>query len=779
MQISMPLTDEAWEMLKPKLMSQCTIAKQREADKQAAAEALRPVREASSDASDPEKIKERWETFQKPIRNDLSGYVDELVRTTWADGRAINRQTASRFAAEALVFARNRYAADKPQNMQSGSAFRLVLHNMKWVFENKIKPLTETKHGVRDPFRCAACANESKNFAFDSLIQHYAAKHTNAFSSCNTNIAWYEAPWPEQPPFQTQEQSPAPSDLHQVGLEHLPAKPSLHGFPMQAHSEPYALFQPVAALHRPPLTSPGLPPDASGYFGGPHTPAPSYPSLATSPAFSVGTGYGAPGHPGYGGAGSPLQRQDTHFGLGFHTPVAGSVVPGHWGSTSGYLPPDTSYAPSPAQRQPSFLQLQMDEVANISREVWETLFPVKQIPPSVRMYVVIQHAVARFKERFSNEPNVDLFSQCVGEHALMKPMRDANGLACKICVMEKESREEGHSHAFPLTGGERKLYSFFTLLWHFKNVHVETKLALDNAQTHDDPEDLKRYDWKDDMIELPEDSLISGLRRLPGMTDLKRISVFKDVFPKLFEDVTPEPNSASAPYASGGYNYPWTAPGQMSPPMQRGTIEMNDPLTTQGFIKIEPGDPYAEPYLQGANTRLRDDEYDPNRPTSLGSRHPGSGPQYRGRPYYARVSTDRLRKVPEAGADARIQGGAGYRGGYNRPQPVNSSLHGSSGASNNLPNDLLQSLTTPHEGPSEPNSPPTQGYNPQAQYPRYDQFPPPPPQYFGSHPPYPPSYSMHSPPSASQPLARTIPLEEDVEYVYVRRSDLGPYGYQR
>ena len=136
--------------------------------------------------------------------------------------------------------------------------------------------------------------------------------------------------------------------------------------------------------------------------------------------------------------------------------------------------------------------MQKDAVAKIAREVWDTLLAVKQIPPSVRSYVIIQHVVARFKEQYSNEPNIDLFSQCVGEHVLMQPMKNANGLACKVCVLENESREEGHSYAFTLSSGERKLYSFNTLLWHFKQVHVETKLALDQAVAGDDVADPKK-----------------------------------------------------------------------------------------------------------------------------------------------------------------------------------------------------------------------------------------------------------------------------------------------
>ena len=641
MQIPMPLTDEAWHLLKPKLMSQRKFAEQRARESHAAAEALRPSREQSADMNDPEKIKERWETFQRPIRKDLGDYVDELVRTSWADGRAINEHTAPRFAAEALVFARNRYATDKPKSNQAGSAFRLVLHNMRWLFENKVKPLTETTHNVKELFRCAGCGHDSKTYAFDSLIQHYAAKHTNNFSSGNTHVAWFEASWPDDPPFQTVSEHDArqkilktPFAPLQVGPVTSPQNTTSH--PLESQDDPtrQIFYQPRPYPYGFPPTSPGM----TGPFPSQPTPIYEYHSQAASPFFY---GYSAPPRHGYTGPTSPFDSISSPFAG--HPQTASPAFP-NWSSTPAQVSHQPSYAPSPMPNtHPSFQQMQMDELATISREVWDALFHVKQIPPSVRLFTIVQHAVTKFSKRFSNEPNADLFLQCLVSHPLMQPMKDANGLACKVCVEEKESREEDRTHAFPLVGGERKLYSFNSLLTHFKNVHFQTKLALENAQTHDDPEDLKRLDWKTDMIELPEDSIISGLKNLSGMTDARRLAIFRETFPEQFKEAVPRTadsvNTSSIPQTGNqisGYNS-WTGSLQTSPTDQQSGQDSMDLLAAHGVIKIEPGMPVPGSLTYPPASSSIEEEYDPRRPSAGSNRAHGQFARNR-RSFRGRVS---------------------------------------------------------------------------------------------------------------------------------------------
>lgn len=783
MQIPMPLTDEAWDLLKPKLLSQRQTAERREQENNAAAEALKPTGDKAQDMDDPEKIKERWEIFQKPVRKDLGDYVDQLVHSAWADGRAINAQTASSFAADALVFARNRYATEKPKSMQAGSAFRLVLHNMKWLYDNKIKPLTEAAHGVKDLFRCAGCGEESKTFPFDSLIQHYATNHTDKFGANHVGgVAWYEALWPEDPPFQTSPESEArqkalrtPFPSHQVGTSGTRAEA---GPFKQPESEQYAVYQPKPGLHgMPPPTSPGFYTGVSGPFGGYHTPVQQYPSMATSPAFSETPGYPPPSYSAQMSPTSPFDGHGPPFGQHPHTPAPGPR-PGTWSTSPGYPPHQPPYAPSPAQNQPSFLQMQMDEVAHISREIWDALLPVKQIPPSVRLYVILQHVVSRFRNRFSNEPNVDLFFQCLGSHTYMQPMKDANGLACRVCVNEKESREEGHSHGVPQPEGGRKLYSFYFLLHHFKNVHVETKLALENAQTHDDPEDQKRLDWKEDMIELPEKLLICRLKELPGMTEASRLNIFKEVFPDLFKDVTPQ---YSPPFGQTGpvrHGTSWTGHPPASAVAHHTGQEAIDPLLAQGVIKLEPQVPYPGPWSYPTPSVPREDEYDPRRPSVMESGSQELSGYDRGRPFHGRVSLSPMLGARCLAEDSNcspihFQGYHSYQGDR---QSFDAQSHYATSppASETIPNDLLQSLSAPHRSPpycSDSYAPLPYPHSPPPHPTQYDYFPPPPPQHIGSPPGTRGNRHTYSAPFPRPPLYGQQ-AEEPVEYYIVRRRGL-------
>ena len=615
--IARPLTDSDWDLLKSKLQTEVDSV-QRRIGADFATHVTSNTATTDQPGSDAaNSIKRRWEALQAPIRDALSRYVDDLIRTTWVEGREINAHTAPRFAADALVYARARYAAENPKKMQAGSAFQLGLHNMKWLFEQKIKPLTETAHGTRELFRCAECGHESRTFAFEGLIQHYKAKHTKDFGEYEVGgVAWYESLWPEKPPFQCifgpaspRNRLPTPLQLGQVSTQSNQANSQYNNRP--AHT----LYQPVPGPYGVPPTSPGFYQNVHGSLGGYYTPTPQYPSVATSPAFSQTSGYNPPGRHPYLGPATPFDGQGSQLGQHPQTPVSS----GPWSFSPGYVGTQVPYAPSPAQNQPSFLHVQMDEVASITREIWSALDRIKLIPPSVRIYVTIQHIVSRFRKRFSNDPNLDLFFQCVESHPCMTFMRDANGLACRVCVLENESREEGHSHAFPLTGGERKLYNFYFLLMHFKNVHVETRLARENAESQDDPQGLTRLDWKEDMIELPDDALIANLEDKPGMNS-QALQILKEVFPHLIGDEVqkslsyPQNQPTSHVGTMGAFRQDMSVVEQQSGVDITG---LSDAMKTEP-IKKESEYPFPNLSSYPETSNHRPDEYDPHRPSFQG-----------------------------------------------------------------------------------------------------------------------------------------------------------------
>ncbi|KAF2836453.1 hypothetical protein M501DRAFT_914464, partial [Patellaria atrata CBS 101060] len=197
-QISVPMTDKAWDVLKPRLLHQRDAAERAEAEKAEQNNTFRVKLEDrfSSDTFNKEvkeALEHEWEEIQKPIRQRLSTYADDIISNEWACGRSVTRDNCSKFAAEVLI------RPVKDEMSESELPRILVLENMKWVFDNKIKPITE--HFRKDLFLCNSCDGNYKFYGFEGVIQHFGAKHTNSFSVGNVVVSWQRAEWPEEPPF--------------------------------------------------------------------------------------------------------------------------------------------------------------------------------------------------------------------------------------------------------------------------------------------------------------------------------------------------------------------------------------------------------------------------------------------------------------------------------------------------------------------------------------------------------------------------------------------------
>ena len=172
-----------------------------------------------------ETVDREWDKFQVPIHARIGGYADELIRDGWQGGAKVTKENSPRFAAEVLLHVRKRFyneiakheaalhvAGYEPKRVPPNepSTQRLVLENMKWVCDTKIKPLTDSK----ELFLCNGCENNQRLYSFESVLQHYAAKHTSALSNGNIVVNW-RAEWPEHPPFNP-EPDAAMSTFHSV-----------------------------------------------------------------------------------------------------------------------------------------------------------------------------------------------------------------------------------------------------------------------------------------------------------------------------------------------------------------------------------------------------------------------------------------------------------------------------------------------------------------------------------------------------------------------------------
>ena len=634
LQISTPLTERAWEILRPRLLAQREEAETREA---AITEHARVIQQTTGDhefhlkdncdASDRE-----WELAQAPMRESLAAHADAIIVEKWAAGAVITKNNAPVFAADVLLSSRAtlcdgissqglRY--DQPGMQQAQlSHRRLTLETMKWLYDQKIKPLTE--HLQRELFLCNGCESNSKFYGFEAVIQHYAAKHTSALSLGNVVVNW-RAEWPDEPPFH-------PSPRLMNGSSHSANVHAKDEIRTQIH-QTFHLPTNATYMENNPAPNPMVPAVTStlGLAGYPSTSvAHSASSQALSEPF-VSNGEYHPSHfdqehQGYASQSTPntLQVPDQQlYPNGASHPSGTSMVfvpagtNGH--STAAHDNLNTFVRngyPAPLGTTDLY-HTQLNEMAGHARDVWFGTSGIKDMPQSVRIYVVIQHVVCRFEQKYTNEPSISMFIDGLNHNAAMRPVRSLNGLACKTCAGTTNARADDITQG-PVSTSERKLFTLPLLLNHFRSVHVEKSRPTVDLQTG---MESSKLDWKRDMIDLPDAPHITKLMSAPGIDD-KKLQLIAWVFPGLFPDPLPKLDfrtnssmirkSEQPPqtyvYRGKGLDSDSSSFKAFAPTMT-GLIEDQQPPTSR--------DDRPSPSSQGTDPP-GDDEYDPHRPAYLG-----------------------------------------------------------------------------------------------------------------------------------------------------------------
>ena len=561
-QIPHAFTDRDWEILKPRLLAQRDVAERREQERLKRSQLVQAKseerRQHEAHMKEAKEIYDReWDDVQKPIRDRMALYADEIINETWRGGAALTKDKCPKFAADVLMYVRNKFyshieeedalarASGKPIEVDSPNApptRKLILENMRSIFDTKIKPLTEQFQ--KELFLCGACESNSKFYGFEGVVQHYAAKHTSVLSLGSVVVHW-RAEWPKKPPF-----NPTPNLAKAFfhGLPHSAVGQATgyagqHGNsgrmpsdgPVYSHQSPgpygpapYGTPYPYAqGPYRPPspnIQSHYYPGSQAGYGYPP--PQPGFPSSSYEPHIPPPM-YGSP----YLGHAYPVPYQP-------HDSPAAPSYPSH-----GYGHPPPAYlsayhAPSRASRRgvqphqynPSeqpfeTYQNQLEEIARIAREVWNETTSVKDLPNSVRAYVIIFHVASAFKEEFFNEPTLALFADGLNNHPQMKPMRNLDDLACRACV-NKERDDSSHSGS-PCYD---KKYNLPALVGHFQSMHLERTKSFEAPQNKIE---TSRPDWKIDMVDLPDPSVVSSLFHSPSV-DGAGIRFIFDAFPGIF-----------------------------------------------------------------------------------------------------------------------------------------------------------------------------------------------------------------------------------------------------
>ncbi|KAL2018954.1 hypothetical protein VTK56DRAFT_10248 [Thermocarpiscus australiensis] len=586
-QIVTPLDDNAWEVLKPRLLAQRADAEILESKSTSQTKVKHEISEhgrlettlaTTKEARD--RIDKDWEEAQAPLRARIAGYADEIIRDSWGNGEKVTKENCSRFAVDALLYVRRRFYAEVAKDAAAARAAgktphtdppqgpftqKLTLENMKWIFDTKIKPHTESLR--KELFYCSGCDANSKTFGFEGVIQHYAAKHTNVLSFGNIVVHW-RAEWPEQLPFSA-EARPAKPPMHRRA----PGDRTVNGGPLPLANYGY---QPVAAV---PAAVPAAAPAAAP------APPPAYPP-------DMGYGYNMPAHHGHYQPPPPAQPYQPYLPHPSHAPALPFTPhPGYEGQSSyaappapyqpyqqtavaypapavepaaGYVPPQsqlydynygsyqtnagaggTAYALPQPPMYPNLYQTKLEDIARNSRQVWRQLGDIKGLPGSVRAFVTIHHMVKRFRSRFYETPPLTMFIDGLSNNKEMRPVRNVNGLVCKACHL-------GLGNAASVEQ-DRKHFSLPQLVNHFQTKHVEPMQKL-QTQNMGPP-----LDWVLDMVLLPDLPVIATL----SVNDTQR-SLLAAALPCVFES-QPVPATASSCLEQPGRQYGPVRAGGLTP----------------------------------------------------------------------------------------------------------------------------------------------------------------------------------------------------------------------
>lgn len=664
-QISTPLTDFAWDVLKPRLLAQRAGAEKKDRERVQQNELLqselkqRRYHDGQSKES-KESVDRHWDSVQAPVRDRLGVLADAAIDQRWSGGKIVTKENCPRFAADILLCARQQFydevARAKETAAMSGQSIKsdppngpptltLTLENMKWLFDTKIKPITENYQ--RELFLCNACDDNFKFYGFEGVIQHYAAKHTTSLSMGSIVVYW-RAEWPDEPPFNPEPsisksahyKVPSPANAGPStwnGVDEQLYHPNSSGYDMNFDGASTQILTGISTDPIEPYNSGQAMAYSDSTYSATFHPRYPHTSAPTSTPNGLPGAYvqnNRSGHaPQWQGNTAVPASVSGGGGQDFGPQYAGYTYPGTFGPQGsvpgmvyGAQAPVQTIAPRPAHFDPSRnsaaqlteeYQQQMNEMAKQAREVWYSTSSIKDMPASVRIYVVIHHMAARCAAKFSTVPSLAMFLDGLDNNAQMRPVRSLNGLACKTCVTEQNMRNSTDHQALP-PAGDRRLYTLPHLLNHFRTAHLDGPQAF--ASPNSGP-NSPEYDWTRDMIELPETRLIADLVNSSGLDDNK-LELIAWAFPGVFPSPLPKlsalrnpglvPNLREFPSIpitredrsrSHGYPGPNSTMGDGPDAMGTGGPRSGSrPLSQISRTSEPPGE----------------DEYDPHRPTYHG-----------------------------------------------------------------------------------------------------------------------------------------------------------------
>lgn len=412
-QIPSPLDEQAWDVLKPRLLAQREAAVQKVREDDAAALAVQPPASAVLG----EVPDELWDEAQGPLRARLVSYADEIIAKQWDDGDKVSKKTSARFAVEVLLHVRKRFYADVEKDAADARAAgrepiidppqgpwtqKLTIENMKWIFDLKIRPLTE-KH-KKEPFFCNGCTQQ-KTFGLEGVIQHYAAKHNSALSRGSIVVFW-RAEWPAVAPF-----SPDPT---RPGVAAQPKSST------KSQGQQKQGVQLKADQLRPRVTEPLHV----------HAAAPMEPT--SSNPFSMAYQTSAHREPAIGLERVVLHGTDPTVATPTLQPPVQSRLPGS--------------TPQPARAK--FME-------NMAKKTWKTIMSTSGAA-SIKAAILIHHVAKSFQKEYGEVVPLEMFAAWVRRCPEPSPAAMLKKIQCKLCAAKQGFKLDDLLHHFKATHLDKK-----------------------------------------------------------------------------------------------------------------------------------------------------------------------------------------------------------------------------------------------------------------------------------------------------------------------------------
>ena len=564
MQITQPMTDGAWERLKPRILAQREHAEtlaDRRAEQLLALQASTPSalpNQVFSKLSAKDLYGKDYERLQVPLRARLAEYAMKRIDSHWNGRRETRHKMGPALAVDVLLHIQQSYMADErsgslpvvDQSALDRLAYRgaslpapfLSLDNMKWVFEHKIRQHIAQQGPTF--FICAVCSVERpteavKKYAFEGLIQHYGSVHTDSFRRGTASVQWQTSEWPEEPPF---------------------------------HTDPMSLLHPTRSRPEDMNTGrQGKTPQASGDAFS--QPSQSGHLLSENPYFARGAVHAVPHH---GGIPAP-QGADAHM-----------------------ADAEAATAPAPVGPMMETILDQENESAAIdyfcahARSIWDLLEGVdpEKLIECIRVQTSFVHAYNHFFSRFQEMPTLDLVIRAFATRPELRPLKEATGLACSVCVRNGAATD--HPLYFARIRDVKLWANPAKLLNHFKVNHgaQQTRLV--------------------DVLELPDTEMMTELLSARGMSDDKLAAVasafscaFPSPLPKIGTIQEPRSRKGSDSGANTGSKRKAHGKSMAQAPPKKKKTKNKDGSKWNGHGRKALQDPTPEP---------KADEYDPRCP---------------------------------------------------------------------------------------------------------------------------------------------------------------------